>query len=199
MLADGDILTFGKAVGRDEYLVRPVIVRVQLIYGPAVPSPPVVERNISAMTNEVPAEVEQGPKSATRSGTGRYGVYSSSSDSSLSEHESDVDEPEEPGAYTTQYRPVLPMRSGRLALLRRVLPPYPRYPARRPGAAHTGLTARLLNGGTTSEQWGEQPERHQQHEPWERAGYCRGLAVVAHGNLAAFTSPICRLRGPATL
>ncbi|OCH89509.1 hypothetical protein OBBRIDRAFT_794195 [Obba rivulosa] len=124
VLADGDILTFGKIVGRDEHLVRPVTVRVQLIYGAAAASPFMIEKNLSSSTSKnSSSENEQSDNSPTRSGTGRYGVYSTSSESSNSEHDSDEDEPEEPSAYGMQYRPVLPMRSGRLALLRRVLPP----------------------------------------------------------------------------
>lgn len=125
MLADGDILTFGKAVGRDDHLVRPVTVRIQLIYGSTPGSPQFIEKTLSTATkdNTADAESTHKPPVPERTGTGRYGVYSSSSDSSNSEHDSSGEEPEEISAYETQYRPMLPMRSGRLALLRRVLPP----------------------------------------------------------------------------
>lgn len=38
VVADGDLITFGKSVGRDAYLVRPVVVRVQLVFGGDAPA-----------------------------------------------------------------------------------------------------------------------------------------------------------------
>ena len=39
LLADGDVLTFGKVVGAGSYHVSPVMVRVQLLSGPSPPEP----------------------------------------------------------------------------------------------------------------------------------------------------------------
>lgn len=57
-LSDGDIITFGKTVGRHEESVRPVVVRIELLRTP-------------------PALVVPGPAPTS----GRYGVYDSSSPS----------------------------------------------------------------------------------------------------------------------
>ncbi|KAJ7918744.1 hypothetical protein B0H13DRAFT_1991536 [Mycena leptocephala] len=89
LLADGDVVTFGKSVGSDKGLVRPVVARVDLLYGSQPPLKPLV----------VP-EVAEG-KYPLRTPSGRYGVYvpassegSSSSDEGASpdSHDSDIEE-----------------------------------------------------------------------------------------------------------
>jgi hypothetical protein len=76
MLSDGDVITFGKTVGRNEECVRPVVVRVELLRNPTtgifrplfVPSP-----------------------ASDKASSGRYGIYVSSG-SSDEMQESEVDE-----------------------------------------------------------------------------------------------------------
>lgn len=67
-LSDGDIITFGKTVGRNEGMVRPIVVRVQLLYsGPCIS---IIEPSV------VPES------SVNRSRSGRCSPYSPSSSSS---------------------------------------------------------------------------------------------------------------------
>lgn len=76
ILSDGDVITFGKTVGRNEECVRPVVVRVELLRNPTtgvfrplfVPSP-----------------------ASDKASSGRYGIYVSSG-SSDEMQESDMDE-----------------------------------------------------------------------------------------------------------
>ncbi|KAJ7257912.1 hypothetical protein B0H12DRAFT_462987 [Mycena haematopus] len=91
LLADGDVVTFGKSVGSDKGLVRPVVARVDLLYGSQPPLKPLV----------VPGVPESEKKSFLRTLSGRYGVYapassggSSSSDerASSDSHDSDIEE-----------------------------------------------------------------------------------------------------------
>ncbi|KAG6812813.1 hypothetical protein H0H92_000271 [Tricholoma furcatifolium] len=69
-LSDGDIITFGKSVGRNNELVRPVVARVELIYGARDPvfNPITPARQVSHidLTSSPPRN------------SGRYGVYDSS-------------------------------------------------------------------------------------------------------------------------
>ncbi len=69
-LSDGDIITFGKSVGRNEEMVRPVVARVELRYsGPSTtPIKPLVVPDIS-------------PSTGNKSHSGRYGLHSPSSSS----------------------------------------------------------------------------------------------------------------------
>ena len=83
-LSDGDVLTFGKSVGKDDGVVRPVTARVRLLFSP----PPAPALPVQPATPVTPAS------SAHPSSSGRYGIYtpamtSSGSDSSS---ESDVEE-----------------------------------------------------------------------------------------------------------
>ncbi|KAH8105345.1 hypothetical protein BXZ70DRAFT_920554 [Cristinia sonorae] len=80
VLTDGDVLTFGKAVGKEQDLVQPVSVRVQLQLSQDSEPAPIVATPTSL------------PKAST--GTGRYGVFLPPSDisSSSSESDSDVEE-----------------------------------------------------------------------------------------------------------
>lgn len=95
-LADGDVVTFGKTVGKDRHFVPPVIVRIELLHGAApLFTVPLVNES-SPVTCPRSSE---GSKPPLRSNSGRYGVYvpsSSSDDSSKSDHDSDVEEIESP-------------------------------------------------------------------------------------------------------
>ncbi|KAJ6581231.1 hypothetical protein B0H19DRAFT_1114325 [Mycena capillaripes] len=91
LLADGDVVTFGKSVGSDKGLVRPVVARIDLLYGSQPPLKPLV----------VPGPAESQNKSPLRTPSGRYGVYfpassegASSSDErdSPDSHDSDIEE-----------------------------------------------------------------------------------------------------------
>ena len=87
MLADGDTVTFGKAVGKGESYVRPVVARIELLYGSsASPATPPIRPLI------VPEVSPNSDKSSVNS-TGRYGLTSSSSsDESGSGMYSDIEE-----------------------------------------------------------------------------------------------------------
>ncbi|KAI0631802.1 hypothetical protein C8Q77DRAFT_1128959 [Trametes polyzona] len=129
VLADGDVITFGKTVGRDSFLVRPVVVRVQLVFGrdafPRAPSP--LPRSLS--------NVDSSPdKASTRTSTGRYGVHpaSSESSSSASDGDSDLQEISPPASPCNRLpsfdevfaRPQsASIKNGRLRLLQSILPP----------------------------------------------------------------------------
>ncbi|KAI0764225.1 hypothetical protein BD413DRAFT_578545 [Trametes elegans] len=126
VLADGDVITFGKTVGRDDYLVRPVVVRVQLIFGrdasPRAPSP-----LPGSLTDDAPSP----DKASAKSNTGRYGVYPHSSDSSpsTSDGDSDIQEISPPSSPAIHFSSAdllsaaSAIRSGRLRILQSFLPP----------------------------------------------------------------------------
>lgn len=124
-LSDGDVITFGKSVGRDDTLVRPVIARVSLIFGTtpspeSSPAPPILR--------------------ASSAYSGRFGVYPhsssssssrSSSPSSAAEGDSDVEEiPRPSGAFPPRHPfgcavmnfPMPAPNCTRFNLLRRILP-----------------------------------------------------------------------------
>ncbi|OBZ73305.1 hypothetical protein A0H81_07196 [Grifola frondosa] len=122
VLADGDVITFGKSVGRDEFLVRPITVRVKLVVGTgSSPRPSFVDL--------VTPEPEE--KTSPRSSTGRYGVFIPSSESSAStSDESDIQEISPPSSPRASAQAIHPFflslaesHSNRLQLLRRLLPP----------------------------------------------------------------------------
>ncbi|KAI0641642.1 hypothetical protein C8Q79DRAFT_988440 [Trametes meyenii] len=140
VLADGDLITFGKTVGRDSYLVRPVVVRVQLIFGrdASLRAPSPLPRSLA---QDDAASPDKG--SVARSNSGRYGVYPPSPESSpsTSDGDSDIQEISPPTS------PIAPLPSrehlisnsnsssfpgGRLRLLQSLLPPIhaaPRSPS----------------------------------------------------------------------
>ncbi|KAF8063428.1 hypothetical protein FPV67DRAFT_1506500 [Lyophyllum atratum] len=105
-LADGDVLTFGKSVGRHNEFVRPVVARVELIHstGPESPFKPITP---AKQTNHVDLTRSPPP----RSSSGRYGVYvpnSPSSDnisSAMSDHDSDIEEIPASGANALPLQP----------------------------------------------------------------------------------------------
>ncbi|KAF9782468.1 hypothetical protein BJ322DRAFT_1111329 [Thelephora terrestris] len=92
-LADGDLVTFGKSVGKDADLVRPVTVRVNFLLHPADRS----ERS-------PPIHIQ-------RSNSGRFGVLTDI-DSSSSSSDSEVEEVDPPDVLPpTPYRPQIPSQS----------------------------------------------------------------------------------------
>ncbi|KAI0327862.1 hypothetical protein GY45DRAFT_1256162 [Cubamyces sp. BRFM 1775] len=127
VLADGDQITFGKSVGRDAFLVRPIVVRVQLMFGrdasPRAPSP-----LPDSVTNDDPVSPD---KPLARSNSGRYGVYPPSPESypSTSDGESDIREispPTLPPNPPPTFQRLLfkaGSQSRRLRLLQSILPP----------------------------------------------------------------------------
>lgn len=82
VLADGDTITFGKAVGKEPDMVRPITVHVQLLFNKDIEPTPV-----SATASR--------ETSSPKTSSGRYGVFLPPSDissSSSSESDSDVEE-----------------------------------------------------------------------------------------------------------
>ena len=89
-LADGDVITFGKSVGKDADLVRPVSVRVKFLLQP----PDLSERSQ--------------PIHAQRFNSGRFGVLTDI-DSSSSSSDSEVEEVDPPEVLSSNpYRPQIP-------------------------------------------------------------------------------------------
>ncbi|CCM02727.1 uncharacterized protein FIBRA_04834 [Fibroporia radiculosa] len=89
VLADGDIITFGKTVGHDDSIVRPITVRVRLLFGgdSAQATTPVQD----SPSNPTPMD------STTPSPTARYGSngryrFPGDSSSSSSDDDSDIEE-----------------------------------------------------------------------------------------------------------
>ena len=115
-LQDGDTLTFGKAVGKEPYLVSPVIANVMLIYDTeSAMSPPVSQPVISLLDSPplptTPINKEHA-ESPTPPNAGRYGLFgphsspssqsspgSSSEDFSQSDPDCEDDEDEEDDDY----------------------------------------------------------------------------------------------------
>ncbi|KAJ7584753.1 hypothetical protein C8J56DRAFT_1088499 [Mycena floridula] len=115
-LADGDILTFGKSVGKNDGLVRPVVARVELIQAiPAV---------VPATTMKPVIVADDEPRASPKSG--RYGIFmpsSGSSDGSSDHIDSDIEElPSPPSAKSS-----LPSlgRSALDAFKKFIPPPFP--------------------------------------------------------------------------
>ena len=78
LLNDGDIITFGKTVGRGDEWVKPVVALVQLLYAP----PP-----FKALTVPSPSCSEK-----SRSSSGRYGIHDSISSDDSNSNLSDIEE-----------------------------------------------------------------------------------------------------------
>lgn len=70
-LSDGDIITFGKSVGRNEEMVKPVVARVQLLYN-----------GLSSSVIKPLVVPDSSPSMSNKSHSGRYGLHSPSSSSS---------------------------------------------------------------------------------------------------------------------
>lgn len=124
VLADGDIVTFGKIVSNDDTIVHPITARVSLLYGPGPAA--------ATLTHITPNANEAGLSEEPPRGTsGRYGIYVSSDESEeSSDGGSDVEEipPPSPPAAARMHRCNLPTFtrpsdcSARMQLLRQVLP-----------------------------------------------------------------------------
>ncbi|RXW17385.1 hypothetical protein EST38_g8472 [Candolleomyces aberdarensis] len=134
-LSDGDIVTFGKPVGRHEECVRPVVVRVELVRNPQPIKPLVVPSTPSDKSST---------SSLMKHSSGRYGVYSSSSSDErpsssmdMEDNDSEIEAasaaPKDPGssssvsASSSQSRQgSLPLASGfgrAFDMLKRLIPP----------------------------------------------------------------------------
>lgn len=122
MLNDGDIITFGKTVGKGSYLVPPVTARVELLFNRS--------ENSAMPLGRIVTQLPITPESAQRSRSGRYGLFvpslsspegsspSSDDENSRYDHDSDIEEipppqsnPEHVGGRTVfpHSLPVLPM------------------------------------------------------------------------------------------
>lgn len=125
LLADGDIVTFGKSVGKNEECVRPVVARIELLYSghnsthSTTPIKPLVVPCNSSPSSD---------KSSLKSNSGRYGINDSSSSSSdessfNSGLYSDIEEISAPP--TSCSKPVTPQSSSNStgSFLKRLLPP----------------------------------------------------------------------------
>ena len=132
MLADGDVLIFGKAVGRDKDIVEPVTAHVKLLFTPTTDNPtatPPLER-ISLSPDTTPSEKSPAPGTS-----GRYGIYvSSDSSASSSDGDSDIEEIPPPFSFPLRMRTTLsqasqssqpPPISARMQILRNLLPAVP--------------------------------------------------------------------------
>jgi pSer/pThr/pTyr-binding forkhead associated (FHA) protein len=100
MLSNGDIITFGKTVGKGSYLVPPVTARVELLFGNQSDICAIISADTATRS---PVVASEGGSRSRRSSTGRYGLYvpsslsspdaSSDDDSSLKyDHDSDIEE-----------------------------------------------------------------------------------------------------------
>ena len=131
MVADGDLITFGKTVGRDTNIVRPIVARVELVFGgdapQRAPSPPPRSVSVEPPSTPGPAADDSqsqsqpqpqpherdGSKTPARAHPGRYGVFlpspeSSPSSSSSSDSDSDVQEISPPPSPPRNANPSLP-------------------------------------------------------------------------------------------
>ncbi|KAI0820884.1 hypothetical protein BC628DRAFT_1412850 [Trametes gibbosa] len=130
VLADGDLITFGKTVGRDSYLVRPVVVRVQLVFGRDASS-----RAPSPLPRSLTNDDSSPDKASTKSTSGRYGVYPPSPDSSpaTSDGDSDIQEISRPSSPSNHLpllegllntsQSIMSFQAGRLRFFQSILPP----------------------------------------------------------------------------
>jgi hypothetical protein len=100
-LSNGDIITFGKTVGKGSYVVPPVTARVELLFGVQSEIGSIGSANTSTRSPVVVPE--SGPTRSGRISSGRYGLYvpsslsspdgSSEDDSSVKfDHDSDIEE-----------------------------------------------------------------------------------------------------------
>ena len=96
MLSNGDIITFGKTVGKGSFLVHPVTARVELLFGSQSGVASSTSENTRTPVAVLPVD------SRARPSSGRFGLYipslsspdgSSDDDSSLKyDHDSDIEE-----------------------------------------------------------------------------------------------------------
>ena len=126
LLSDGDVVTFGKSVGKNEECVRPVVARIELLYSDQSSThstspikPLVVPYNSSPLSSE---------KSSVKSNSGRYGIKdtsSSSSDESSSNSGLYSDIEEIPAPPSSSSKPVTNQNPSNStgSFLKRLLPP----------------------------------------------------------------------------
>ncbi|KAH9938810.1 uncharacterized protein BXZ73DRAFT_44521 [Epithele typhae] len=151
VISDGDLVTFGKSVGRDAFLVRPVVARVELVFGGGTPSraptpPPNLLAGIPSPRSALLSYPPLAPDDMADHGSpppsgraGRYGVFLPSPESSPSSSSSEPDSDHE--ASLPASPPPLRFRRGcttgiglhggsrtRLSLLQRLLPPIHQLP-----------------------------------------------------------------------
>lgn len=171
-LSDGDIVTFGKPVGRHEECVRPVVVRVELVRNPQPIKPLVVPSTPSDKSSNSSSSVSSSSSSMMKHSTGRYGVYVSSSsderpsssmdmvdndDEHDSENEAASAAPKDPGSLSSACSAPSQSRQGSLPLssgfgrafdmLKRLIPPShtPNIAASNPNG-HTNANAAAAAG-----------------------------------------------------
>ncbi|KAI9068546.1 hypothetical protein FKP32DRAFT_1642117 [Trametes sanguinea] len=128
-LLDGDVITFGKSVGRDLSLVPPIVARVQLIVGRDVSNRAPSPLPGSLVNGDPPS-----PEKLTKSNSGRYGVFppSPAYSPAPSDGDSDIQEisrPNSPPIPAPSLEDPPPrsnsvsFQSARLRLLQSILPP----------------------------------------------------------------------------
>jgi len=107
-LADGDVLTFGKSVGKNNKCVRPVVARVQLTHAPR--PEPSFKPITSIVAHHIDLTKSPPPR---RSNSGRFGVYVPASFSDQEEEESshDSDIEELPFSFPASGPNALPLKS----------------------------------------------------------------------------------------
>ena len=123
LLADGDTVTFGKSVGKNEECVKPVVARIELLYtGSAYSTSPI--KPLVVPSNSSPVS----DKSSVKSNSGRYGISdasSSSSDESSFNSGLYSDIEEIPAPTSPSSKPITPQNStsSTASFLKRLLPP----------------------------------------------------------------------------
>ena len=126
LLGDGDIVTFGKSVGKNEECVKPVVTRIELLYNSTRSTSPI--KPLVVPCNSSPSS----DKSSVKSNSGRYGINDTSSSSSSDESSfnsglySDIEEiPAPTPSSSKQIASQNPSStsSNTASLLKRLLPP----------------------------------------------------------------------------
>lgn len=102
VLSDGDVITFGKTVGKEQSLVRPVSVRLKLQH---VADPSSISSPDDAV-HEVTIISDSSDDAAPKTSTGRYGVFLPSSEQTSSSSDSESDMEMSPPPPDTLKRPV---------------------------------------------------------------------------------------------
>ena len=123
LLADGDTVTFGKSVGKNEECVKPVVARIELLYSGNAYSTTSPIKPLVVPCNSSPAS----DKSSVKSNSGRYGISdtsSSSSDESSFNSGLYSDIEEIPAPTSSSSKPITQNSSSSTAsFLKRLLPP----------------------------------------------------------------------------
>jgi pSer/pThr/pTyr-binding forkhead associated (FHA) protein len=123
LLADGDTVTFGKSVGKNEECVKPVVARIELLYSGSAYSTTSPIKPLVVPCSSSPAS----DKSSIKSNSGRYGIgdtSSSSSDESSFNSGLYSDIEEIPAPTPSSSKPITQNSSSSTAsFLKRLLPP----------------------------------------------------------------------------